>query len=72
MCTTIIININSELTIERHASTRQNVPERPMPALQWTIGGPASASKAPDFCTVSKKSRNAIGEDGTPKSGQVM
>lgn len=61
-----------ELTSTRQESTRQKVPERPIPALQCTTGGPISALRTPDSRTVKRKSKNAEGDAGTPKSGQVV
>lgn len=61
-----------ELTSTRQESTRQNVPERPIPALQCTTGGPTFELRAPDSRTVKRKSKNAEGDSGTPKSGQVV
>lgn len=60
------------LTMTRAQSTRQKVPERPMPALQWMTGGPTVGSSTPDSRTRFKNCRKAIGEDGTPKSGHVV
>lgn len=62
----------SSLTSTRQTSTRANVPERPMPALQCTIAGPTSADKTPDWRTSNRKSRKASGDSGTPKSGHVV
>lgn len=59
-------------TKTRHESTKQNVPERPMPAEQWTTGGPTFWSRAPLSRTTIKKLRNAVGFSGTPKSGHVV
>jgi len=61
------------LTRTRQASTRQNVPDRPMPALQCITGGPWTVvSRAPAPRTAHKKSRKAPGEVGTPKSGHAV
>lgn len=60
------------LTSTKQESTRQKVPERPIPAEQCTIGGPTSSSNTPAFLTRFKKSKNFVGEQGTPKSGHVM
>lgn len=62
----------SILTRIKQESTRQNVPDLPIPAEQWTIAGPTDASRTPASLTFLKNSRNAVGEVGTPKSGQVM
>ena len=62
----------NELTSTRHESTRQKVPERPIPALQWTTGGPTLELRAPHSRTVKRKSKNAEGDSGTPKSGHVV
>lgn len=59
-------------TNSRHVSTRQKVPERPMPALQCTTTGPWSEFRQPDFCTLNRKLRKEAGDSGTPKSGQVV
>ncbi|KNC21049.1 hypothetical protein FF38_11204 [Lucilia cuprina] len=52
-------------------STKQNVPERPIPALQCTTAGPTSGSKAPESRTCLRNCKKATGELGMPKSGQV-
>jgi hypothetical protein len=52
-------------------STKQKVPDLPIPALQCMTSGPASESKAPDSRTAIKKLRKATGDEGTPKSGHV-
>jgi hypothetical protein len=59
-------------TKTRHESTKQKVPERPMPAEQWTTGGPTFWSRAPLSRTTIRKLRNAVGLSGTPKSGHVV
>lgn len=61
-----------KLTKMRQVSTRQKVPDRPMPALQWMTGGPTSRSSAPELRTANRKLRNAHGDLGTLKSGQVV
>ena len=60
------------LTRTRQVSTREKVPDRPMPALQWITAGPCSGFKEPDSRTLNKKLRNEAGDSGTPKSGQVV
>ena len=60
------------LTNTRQTSTNANVPDRPMPALQWITTGPTSEDKTPDERTSNRKSKNALGDSGTPKSGQVV
>lgn len=47
--------------MSKHESTKQNVPDRPIPAEQWTIGGPTLEFKAPLSLTTCKKWRNARG-----------
>lgn len=59
-------------TSKRQVSTRQNVPERPMPALQCTTTGPWSEFRQPDSRTLNRKLRKEAGDSGTPKSGQVV
>lgn len=66
------MNLYFCLTNTKQQSTKQNVPERPMPALQCTTAGPSLGSKAPDARTSLRKYKNATGELGTPKSGQVV
>lgn len=53
-------------------STRQKVPERPIPALQCTTTGPRSEFRQPDSRTLNRKLRKDAGDSGTPKSGQVV
>lgn len=60
------------LTSTTHESTKENVPERPIPALQWTTAGPWSIPSAPDSRTLKRKLRKDAGDSGTPKSGQVV
>ena len=61
------------LTRTRQVSTRQKVPDLPMPAEQWTTGGPAlSRSRLPLSLTAPRNSRKVSGHWGTPKSGQVV
>lgn len=65
--------ISSPFSIRtRQVSTREKVPDRPMPALQWITAGPCSGFKEPDSLTLNKKLRNEAGDSGTPKSGQVV
>lgn len=59
------------LTSIRQESTKQKVPERPIPALQCITAGPTSDSSTPASRTAIRKLRNVTGELGTPKSGQV-
>lgn len=67
------VNLTSSLqTSKRQVSTRQKVPERPMPALQWTTTGPWSELRHPDSRTLNRKLRKEAGDSGTPKSGQVV
>lgn len=65
-------NCVKKLTSTRQESARQKVPERPIPALQCTTGGPTFELSAPDSRTVKRKSKNAEGDAGTPKSGHVV
>lgn len=60
------------LTRTRQVSTNENVPERPIPALQWTTAGPCSGLSEPDSLTLKRKFRNEAGDSGTPKSGHVV
>lgn len=62
----------STLTKTKHVSTKQKVPDLPIPAEQWTTAGPTFSSRAPDFLTSAKNRKNAVGLGGTPKSGQVV
>lgn len=66
------IRSSAALTRTRQVSTREKVPDRPMPALQWITAGPCSGFKEPDSLTLNKKLRNEAGDSGTPKSGQVV
>jgi hypothetical protein len=59
-------------TKTKHVSTKQKVPDLPIPAEQWTMGGPTFSSRAPDFLTSAKNPKNAEGLRGTPKSGHVV
>lgn len=60
------------LTSSRQVSTRQKVPDLPMPALQCTTTGPCAGLSEPDSRTLNRKFRNEAGDSGTPKSGQVV
>lgn len=60
------------LTNTKQQSTKQNVPERPMPALQCTTAGPTLGSKAPESRTCLRNCKKATGELGMPKSGHVV
>lgn len=60
------------LTSSRQVSTRQKVPDLPMPALQCTTTGPCAGLSEPDSRTLNRKFRNDAGDSGTPKSGQVV
>ena len=62
----------AELTRTREESTKQKVPDLPIPALQCITAGPTSGSSAPASLTAYRKFRKAIGDVGTPKSGHVM
>ena len=61
-----------QLTKISDESTRQNVPDRPIPALQWMTAGPTPTSRLPVSRTFDRKERNAVGDVGTPKSGHVV
>lgn len=63
---------SQEQTSKRQVSTRQKVPERPIPALQCTTTGPWSEFRQPDSRTLKRKLRKEAGDSGTPKSGQVV
>jgi len=60
---------SQQLTKTRQQSTKQNVPDRPMPAEQCTTGGPTFSSSTPESRTCLRNCRKAIGLAGTPKSG---
>ena len=45
----------------RHESTRTNVPDLPMPAEQWTTGGPTLSSRLPLSLTAPRNSRKVSG-----------
>lgn len=62
----------NKLTNTKQQSTKQKVPERPIPALQCTTAGPTSVSKAPESRTCLRNCKNATGELGIPKSGHVV
>ena len=64
--------IPQPLTLARQTSTTQNVPDRPIPALQCTTAGPTSGSSTPELRTAIRNSRKTLGVWGTPKSGQRM
>ena len=56
--------------LSKHTSTKIKVPERPIPAEQWTTLGATEA----DGCfevTVCRNFKKVEVEAGTPKSGQV-
>jgi len=59
------------LTILRIESTKQIVPDRPIPALQWTTIGPKSSPITPDWRIVRRNAKNGSGDLGTPKSGHA-
>ncbi len=61
-----------QLTKTRQVSTREKVPDRPIPALQWTTAGPWSIPSEPDSRTLNRKFRKLAGDSGTPKSGHVV
>ena len=60
------------LTKTKHVSTKQNVPDLPMPAEQCTMAGPTSSSRLPLSRTAWRYSKKLSGHCGTPKSGQVV
>ena len=62
----------SILTKTKHVSTKQNVPDLPMPAEQCTMAGPTSPSRLPLSRTAWRYSKKLSGHCGTPKSGQVV
>lgn len=49
-----------------------NVPVRPIPALQWTITGPASETELCLVFTSWRKLKTQPGSEGTPWSGQAL
>lgn len=66
------LNKLCDLTKTRQVSTNEKVPERPIPALQCTTGGPCSDPKDPDSRTLNRKLRKEAGDSGTPKSGHEV
>ena len=58
------------LILSRQASTRMKVPDRPIPAEQWTMLG-ASGLEGCMEVTVFKNLRKVAVDPGTPKSGHV-
>lgn len=69
--TVMMMMITSAITILRQASTIQNTPDLPTPALQWTTRGWAGLSRTPPSLTENRSSRKESGDGGTPKSGQT-
>lgn len=67
-----LLVLEMQLTKTRQVSTRENVPDRPIPALQWTTAGPWSTPSEPDSRTLNRKLRKLAGDSGTPKSGHVV
>ena len=61
-----------KLTRTKQVSTRQNVPDRPIPAEQCTTAGPTSSSRLPLSRTACKNSRKLSGLWGMQKSGQFV